>query len=236
MQPPVYIEPTNDVPLPSDISADVAQTRAEHLEVTANTTALLAELGMPLEFSGEDEATARAIIANAPRSSPIPTRLTRGVATKLTALINEYDQQVIKDAVQIRTYVTHKLLEISDCGEPKYELKALELLGKVTDVGLFTERSEVTVHHKSSQDLEEAIKDRIKRLLNTDVVDVVPIEDDLDALLGTPTEPAGEETPATEAPPGELDLDSELGVIPEEERVRLEDEIDAHLKHTADKS
>jgi hypothetical protein len=75
-------------------------------------------------------------------------------------------------------------MEIANCGDPKFELKALELLGKHSDIGLFTERSEITVNYKSSSDLENAIKDRVKRLLNADIVDVTPIGDDLDAELG----------------------------------------------------
>ena len=67
-------------------------------------------------------------------------------------------------------------------------MKALELLGKHSDIALFTERSEVTVKYKDSKDLESAIKEKIKRLLKTDnYVDVEPITprpDDLDDVLG----------------------------------------------------
>ena len=35
-------------------------------------------------------------------------------------------------------------MEIADCGDTRYELKALELLGKHSDIGIFTERSEIT--------------------------------------------------------------------------------------------
>jgi hypothetical protein len=80
--------------------------------------------------------------------------------------------------------MTAKLMEIANCGDPKFELRALELLGKHSDIGLFTERSEITVNYKTSNDLENAIKDRVKRLLNSDVIDVTPIADDLDAELG----------------------------------------------------
>ena len=75
-------------------------------------------------------------------------------------------------------------MEIANCGDPKFELKALELLGKHSDIGLFTERSEITINYKSSTDLENAIKERVKRLLNTDVVDITPISDNLDEELG----------------------------------------------------
>jgi hypothetical protein len=78
---------------------------------------------------------------------------------------------------------------MADCGDPKLELKALELLGKHSDIGLFTERSEITVHHTSSKGLEDSIKERVKRLMNAEITDVLPL-DDLDAHLG----PMGEGT------------------------------------------
>jgi len=37
----------------------------------------------------------------------------------------------------------------SDCGDTKHELRALELLGKISDVGLFAEKTEINVNHYS---------------------------------------------------------------------------------------
>jgi acyl carrier protein len=75
-------------------------------------------------------------------------------------------------------------MEIADCGDIKHELRALELLGKHSDIGLFTERSEITINYKTPESLENAIKERIKRLLNADIIDVTPIGMDLDEELG----------------------------------------------------
>jgi hypothetical protein len=86
-------------------------------------------------------------------------------------------------------------MEIANCGDPRFELKALELLGKHSDIGIFTERSEITINYKNAEDLEQAIKERVKRLLNADIIDVTPIGADLDDQLGVaqtiePEEPA----------------------------------------------
>jgi hypothetical protein len=105
------------------------------------------------------------------------------VARYAAAILKKYDYQAIADSQQARSFITNKLIELADCGDYKIEIKALELLGKHSDIGLFTERSEITVHHKTSNELENSIKDRIKRLLNSDIVDVTPL-DDLDAQLG----------------------------------------------------
>lgn len=94
--------------------------------------------------------------------------------------MRRFDFQTFADALQARNYITNKLLQISDCGDPKLELKALELLGKHSDIGIFTERSEITITHKTSTDLENSIKERIKRLMNADVVDVEPLISELE--------------------------------------------------------
>jgi hypothetical protein len=44
-------------------------------------------------------------------------------------------------------------------------MRSLELLGKIGDVGLFIERSEITVKHKTTIELQASIKERISKLL-----------------------------------------------------------------------
>jgi predicted transposase YdaD len=59
-------------------------------------------------------------------------------------------------------------------------IRALELLGKITDVGLFTERSEVTITHRSKEELVVSLREKIQRLrASQDVIDV-----DIDKTLG----------------------------------------------------
>ena len=85
-------------------------------------------------------------------------------AVKLGSILSEYDKKVVEDSAQLRTYVTNKLVEVSGCGDMKHELRALELLGKISDVGLFAEKTEITVNH-TADSLEHAIKDKIARIL-----------------------------------------------------------------------
>ena len=122
--------------------------------------------------------------------------------------ITQYANQVAADVSEVRSAITTKLLALANCGDPKFELKAIELLGKHSDIALFTERSEITINHKSSADLEEAIKERVKRLLNADVVDVTPLMDDLDAELAATEEATFEE--AEHAAMAVEDIDGEL--------------------------
>ena len=96
--------------------------------------------------------------------------------------------------MQIRLLVTNKLIIDSESPDNRTRLRALELLGKITDVGLFTEKSEVTVTHRSTEDLVSSIRSKIHKLMHpTDVVDVNEIKVngetvDLDAELGVEKE------------------------------------------------
>ena len=68
-------------------------------------------------------------------------------------------------------------------------IRALELLGKVSDVGLFAEKSEVTITHQSTDDLRTKLREKLQMLsAPMEVVrDAVVIDGefmDVDAELG----------------------------------------------------
>jgi acetyl-CoA carboxylase beta subunit len=56
----------------------------------------------------------------------------------------------------------------SDSLDPRIRIKALELLGKISDVGLFAERTEVTITNKSTIELENTLRDKLKKLMGVD--------------------------------------------------------------------
>ena len=95
-------------------------------------------------------------------------------ATYLRALIADYDHEVVQTAVQIRQFVTNSLLEEAAPGN-KNRIRALELLGKISEVGLFTERTEVTVRHQSATELEEKVRDKLIKLMGMRTTQ--PVED-----------------------------------------------------------
>ena len=97
--------------------------------------------------------------------------------------VKQYSNSIVSDAAETRNLIHNRLLEISSCGDPKHELKALELLGKMSDVGAFTEKSEITVAHKSADALQGLIKEKISRLIELEVQDVEDITDSLDEEL-----------------------------------------------------
>lgn len=198
----IQLTPTAEHPLPFDLSDEQPKTHADSIAIAANTADLIDQLGGSIDYSEEDEEKARALIKGEAKGATPKTVSSAGVAKKAAHILKSYDYQAIADAIQARNFITNKLIELADCGDPRFELKALELLGKHSDIGIFTERSEITVHHTTSTALENSIKDRIKRLLNTTVTDITPI-DDLDAQLGLTTYPE-EQDVDPENPDGDL--------------------------------
>jgi len=176
----VKVEPTKDHKVPYDLSEEKTNTLFDEIAVAGNTAELQVEMGAPLDCNEGDAAREKALL-QAVANSTKPINLTEtNTAFAAAAFLRTYGQQLAVDAAEARAAITNKLMEIADCGDPRYELKALELLGKHSDIGIFTQRSEITVNYKDPIDLENAIKAKIKNLLNASVIETVP----LDAALG----------------------------------------------------
>ena len=182
----IELQPTTEHPLPFDLSDELPKTHKDGIAIAVNTSNLIDELGGSIEYGDADLHKAASLIQGTDKPNTPKHVPSAAEAKAASVLVKQFDFQAFADVQQARTYITNRLLKLSDCGDPKLELKALELLGKHSDIGLFTERSEITVHHTTSKGLEESIKERIKRLMNANVTDVVPLND-LDTHLG-PTE------------------------------------------------
>lgn len=83
----------------------------------------------------------------------------------LVGMLTAYDWEFVEQAKNLRGYAVAKILD--DCENPNanIRLKALSLLGKVTEVGLFTEKIEVKKVDASAEELEERIRQRLAKYL-----------------------------------------------------------------------
>ena len=84
----------------------------------------------------------------------------------LSGILGEFDKKVVQSAMQLRIYVTNKLIQETTDPDPKVRIRALELLGRISDVGLFTDRTEVTITHRATTDLESKLRDKLKKLIS----------------------------------------------------------------------
>jgi hypothetical protein len=91
----------------------------------------------------------------------------------LTGMLSAYDWEFIEQAKELRGYTVAKLVEETTNTNANIRLKALALLGKVTEVGLFTEQIEVKNAPASDAELDARIKEKLGKFMG--VVDVMDI-------------------------------------------------------------
>jgi len=83
----------------------------------------------------------------------------------LAGMLSQYDWDYVEQAKELRGYVVAKLLEETKNPDPRIRLKSLELVGKLTEVGSFTERIEVTTKTESTDELQDRIRSKLATLL-----------------------------------------------------------------------
>ena len=165
----IIVEPELNVPVKtSEPSADL-KTR---VEAAANTAKELGEHGIDLEPTKEDkDAAARLSVAYADDPEDVSKKVTEKKMSTLTpaslvltdSILKQFGRSVVESAVQIRHLVTNKLIEETENPDPRVRIRALELLGKISDVGLFAEKSEVTITHQSTDDLRERLRSKLTK-------------------------------------------------------------------------
>ena len=188
----IVVEPELNVPMKKGKSSADLKTR---VEAAANTAKELGEHGIDLEPTKEDKDTAaRLSVAYADDPEDVSKKVTEKKMSTLTpaslvltdSILKQFGRSVVESAVQIRHLVTNKLIEETENPDPRGRIRALELLGKISDVGLFAEKSEVTITHQSTDDLRERLRSKLTKLVNpvedAAVIDGEPI--DVDKELG----------------------------------------------------
>ena len=197
----ITLEPELGIPLDkSNLPLDLK----DRVEAAANTLKELQEHGLEIEpnkedkdvvakistvYSGDPETTSKKVTEKKFSTlSPASIVLTNNI-------LQEFGRSVVESATQIRHLVTNKLLLETDNADPRVRIRALELLGKISDVGLFAEKSEITVTHQSTDDLREKLRAKLAKLVNPepDIEDAVEIDGksiDVDEELGLKDENA----------------------------------------------
>ena len=144
------------------------------LAAQANTASLLAQLSAADHVLDEDAAhLARNAFSAVTSPNTSPTQANAAIlklrtpqaVQHLAGMLAQYDWDFIEQAKELRGYVVAKLLEETKHPDAKVRLKSLELVGKLTEVASFTERSEVTIKHENAEDVEDRLRARLKSLL-----------------------------------------------------------------------
>ena len=127
--------------------------------------ASIATLARDVEVTNQDMVDARSVITGAvPATEEILS--SPGVVVQIKAILSCYDKAVVESAAQIRTYVTNRLIVESTDKNANIRMRALEMLGKISDVGLFTDKTEITMRHRPTEELELLLRERLTRTID----------------------------------------------------------------------
>ena len=92
----------------------------------------------------------------------------------LTGMLTAYDWEFVHQAKELRGYAVSKILEEVEHPDARIRLRALELLGRVTEVALFTDRVEVKKTEMKDTELDAKIKEKLARFMG--VIDATPTD------------------------------------------------------------
>lgn len=172
-----------------EITPDMAYVDLrERAEAACRSMELLQDHGLevPTETS-EDKEVAAALTsayavnpqATSQKANNVNTSaMTPASLQNVRAYLDEYGRAVVNHAIELRHTVTNRLIEESQNPDPRIRIRALELMGKISDVGLFTDRTEVTITHQTTDELRLKLRAKLQRLVNP------PVIQDVEVVLG----------------------------------------------------
>lgn len=166
------------VPLPTKAKAKAEKVEYAEIRRRAKAACAAAEL---LDANGYKDppniefvqAVAQDLLRATTQGKAVPAAQVTAVmntpegALYVDSILTAYDHEVVRDSKRLRHYVTNKLIIESENPDGRIRMRALELLGKISDVGLFTERTEITVNNRSTVELENTLRDKLRKLMNT---------------------------------------------------------------------
>jgi hypothetical protein len=160
-------------------------TPAAALDAKIRTKDWLAELGAvdsDAIATDLDTQAARTTFANLVTSSPdaashtaIAQIKTPEAVRHIVGMLTAYDWEFVHQAKELRGYAVAKLVEETTNPSASIRLKALGLLGKVTEVGLFTDKIEIKKDELTDTELDQRIKDKLSKFMG--VVDILEVTD-----------------------------------------------------------
>jgi hypothetical protein len=197
----IIATPEKLFPIPTNFEPEEISDLLARAQAAFNTAEFLVANGWdpdPNIYRKQIERGAREAV-NQFTGSPNAKRRPFNVETAqwLKGLVDKYQNDVIEDTIKLRTYVTTRLIEESDptaLGEKAGDrLRALESLGRLSTLGMFADKLEISVNSKSTDELKEELAKKLSRYMG-DVEEVKTVENkkkktvviDLDEELGKP--------------------------------------------------
>ena len=94
-------------------------------------------------------------------------------------MVTAYQWKFVEQAEELRSMAVSHIVKEIQHPDARIRLKALEMLGKVTEVALFTDRVAIKSEDVTDEELDARIKEKLGRYMGVvDVVDVTNVGDE----------------------------------------------------------
>lgn len=199
----LLVTPELDVPVPFSLTAEEAKDLHNRAQAAFNTVEFMVANGMQLPaVTNADKKEAREQFFETPTAGK---EISSAAAIILKGMLDEYDVEVVRNAAQVRNYVKMRLMMLTGSDKESTQLKALELLGKMSDVGAFAERVDINVTHRTTEELQAELATKLSSYMDG-IIDVEA------KSIEIPEEKYLNGAPAVQV----IDLDEELGMTGKE--------------------
>ena len=120
--------------------------------------------------------TFNALVKNDPRAKERLLELDLPEEIKsAVGMVTAYQWKFVEQAENLRSMAVSHIVKEVQHPDARIRLKALEMLGKVTEVALFTDRVSVKSEEVSDEELDARIKEKLGKYMG--VVDVVDVDE-----------------------------------------------------------
>jgi hypothetical protein len=185
------LDPTVFMDIPEDFTPVEKASSAQMIDAQVATADWLKEMGLDDDKVTDDAQTdtARAAFASLTTgSTPASVQLALtnikapAAVRHLVGMLTAYDWEFVHQAKELRGYAVAKLVEECESPNANIRLKALGLLGKVTEVGLFTDKIEVKKTDMTEDEIDKRLKEKLAKFMDvsdaevTDITEVTPTD------------------------------------------------------------
>lgn len=185
----------SNIPLPSSMAEALpAMSTKEELEVRANTIKLLSDLtGKPITPTEQNKEQAREVAKEAAENKSVNlSRYPNETIAYLAGMVSQYDAMVVNELAELKLFVVNKLIEDAGNKDARIRIQALRALGEIDGVDAFKRRTEITVQHRSTEEIERALLEKLDKFTidvnDEDVVEVDEVQTSLETKDAYTTE------------------------------------------------
>lgn len=174
--PDVEETPTGFASLEKVEPADIVDAQVSTADWLKELGAVGDEVATELETQAARKAFAGLVTAQPETPAALAEIKTPAAVQHLVGLLTAYDWEFVNQAKELRGYTVAKILEETNHPTASIRLKALALLGKVTEVGLFTEQIAIKKTELSDEELDARIKEKLGKMAKiVDITDVTEV-------------------------------------------------------------